>query len=95
MFCSIRLLSISSTSSQVILFFSFTNLSNNLFSFRSDVLIPRIIYADTTVNHDDDDGDDELIDPGVNAFIDRATNDRLDGQFEDITSSTKIIQPNT
>ncbi|CAF5110989.1 unnamed protein product, partial [Rotaria magnacalcarata] len=59
-------------------------------ALRSNLLIPQIIYADTNANHEDD---DDLIDPGLNTLIDIATNDRLDGQFEDITSSTRIIQP--
>ncbi|CAF3394625.1 unnamed protein product [Rotaria sp. Silwood1] len=59
-------------------------------ALKSNVLIPRIIYADSTI-HDDE--DDDLIDPGVNTLIDNSTNDRLDGQFEDITSSTRIIHP--
>ncbi|CAF0984006.1 unnamed protein product [Rotaria sordida] len=59
-------------------------------ALRLNVLIPRIMYADTTIN---DGEDDDLIDPGVNILIDNSTNDRLDGQFEDITSSTRIIQP--
>ncbi|CAF3929946.1 unnamed protein product [Rotaria sp. Silwood2] len=59
-------------------------------SIWSNVLIPRIIYADSTIN---DDEDDDLIDPGVNTLIDNSTNDRLDGQFDDITSSTRIIHP--
>ncbi|CAF2523748.1 unnamed protein product [Rotaria sp. Silwood2] len=59
-------------------------------ALRSNVLIPRIIYADSTIN---DDEDDDLIDPGVNTLIDNSTNDRLDGQFDDITSSTRIIHP--
>jgi len=42
------------------------------------------------MNNDDD---DDLINPGVNTLIDYSTNERLDGQFEDITSSTNIIQP--
>ncbi|CAF3397882.1 unnamed protein product [Rotaria socialis] len=63
-------------------------------ALRSNLLIPQIIYADTTVNHEYDDDDDDLIDPGLNTLIDIATNDRLDGQFEDITSSIRIIQPN-
>jgi hypothetical protein len=58
--------------------------------FSSKVLIPQIIYADSTINNDED---VDLIDPGVNALIDYSTNERLDGQFEDITSSTNIIQP--
>jgi len=58
--------------------------------FRSKVLIPQIIYADSTINNDED---DDLIDPGVNTLMDYSTNERLDGQFEDITSSTNIIQP--
>ena len=53
---------------------------NNL-SFSSKILIPQIVYADSTINTDEDDA---LIDP---------TNERLDGQFDDITSSTNIIQP--
>jgi len=57
----------------------------------SKVLIPEIIYADTTINNDED---DDLIDPGVNTLIDHSTSERLDGQFEDITSSTNVIQPN-
>ncbi len=43
--------------------------------------------------NNNDDEDDDLIDPGVNTFIDHSTNERLDGQFEDITASTNIIQP--
>jgi hypothetical protein len=48
------------------------------------------MYADSTMNNDED---DDLIDPGVNTFIDNSTNERLDGQFEDITSSTRIVEP--
>jgi hypothetical protein len=56
----------------------------------SKLLIPQIIYADSAINNDED---DYLIDPGVNTLIDPLTNERLDGQFEDITASTNIIQP--
>jgi len=48
------------------------------------------MYADTTVDPDED---DDLIDPGTNPIIDNCTNERLDGQFEDITSSTRILEP--
>jgi len=56
----------------------------------SQVLIPQIIYADSTIN---DGEDDDLIDPDMKTLIDHSTNERLDGQFEDITASTKIIEP--
>jgi hypothetical protein len=91
MFCSICLLSIPSSSFKVdkssskIWFCYFYSLVPS-----SKVLIPQIIYADSTINHDED---DDLIDPGVNTLIDPLTNDRLDAQFEDITASTNIIQP--
>ncbi len=90
MFCSIYLLSISSSSFKV----DFSDLLKSdlflFFWFSSKVLIPQIIYADSTINNDED---DDLIDPGVNTLMDYSTNERLDGQFEDITSSTNIIQP--
>jgi hypothetical protein len=91
MFCSFCLLSISSSSFKVdFLLFLFWSLKIFFFCFSSKVLIPQIIYADSTINNDDD---DDLINPGVNTLIDYSTNERLDGQFEDITSSTNIIQP--
>ncbi len=45
------------------------------------------MYVDSTFNNNDE--DDDLIDPGVH----NSTDERLDGQFEDISSSTNIIQP--
>ena len=94
MFCSICLLSISSSSFKVDFFFIFSKCdsvpSSYSLVFSSKVLIPQIIYADSTINNDED---DDLIDPGVNTLIDPLTNDRLDAQFEDITASTNIIQP--
>ena len=60
--------------------------------FSSKVLIPQIMYDDSTLINDNDE-DDDLIDPGVKTLIDNSTNERLDGQFEDISSSTNIIQP--
>ena len=48
------------------------------------------MYADTTLVNPDDE-DDKLID--ANPFISNSTDERLDGQFEDISSSTNIIQP--
>lgn len=90
MLCSVCLLSISSTSFKVFICFImkiFLSQLSHLFS--STVLIPRIMYADSTINHDED---DDLIDPGCDRLIDHATDERLDGQFEDITSSTRIIQ---
>jgi hypothetical protein len=42
------------------------------------------MYADSTILDDGDD-DDRIIDTSINGS--------LDGQFEDITASTKIIQP--
>ena len=64
-------------------------------------MIPQIMYADTSLNADDDldDGDDddanddELIDPGLKPLIDLGTNENLDGQFDDITASTRILHP--
>ena len=63
-------------------------------------MIPQIMYADSSMNadddlnDDDDDGrDDELIDPGLKPLIDYGTNENLDGQFDDITASTKIFDP--
>jgi len=47
----------------------------------SKQLIPQVIYADSEID------DDDLIDP--------STNERVDGQFEDITASTRIIQENS
>jgi len=55
------------------------------------LLVPQIMYVDSTFSNNDE--DDDLIDPGVNTLMDYSTNERLDGQFEDITSSTNIIQP--
>ena len=54
-------------------------------------MIPQIMYADSSVNdHDaDDDDDDPLIDPSRRPLLD----ERLDGQFDDITSSTRILHP--
>ncbi|CAF1031251.1 unnamed protein product [Adineta ricciae] len=56
----------------------------------SQVLIPQIMYADTTLI-DPDDEDDKLID--ANPSISNSIDERLDGQFGDISSSTNIIQP--
>ncbi|CAF0910954.1 unnamed protein product [Adineta ricciae] len=56
----------------------------------SQVRIPQIMYADTTLVNPDDE-DDKLID--TNPLISNSTDERLDGQFEDISSSTNIIQP--
>ncbi|CAF3483260.1 unnamed protein product [Adineta steineri] len=57
----------------------------------SKLLIPEILYADSTLTNNDE--DDELIDTGANPFYNNSTDEKLDGQFEDITSSTNIIQP--
>lgn len=86
LFCSPCLLFISSSIFQVHCSpLRFLSLLAKVRSFSSSkLLIPQVIYAD----------DDDLIDPGVNTLIDYSTHDRLDGQFEDITSSTRIIEPN-
>lgn len=49
------------------------------------------MYTDTSINVDDDDDDDDLIDPSLKPLLDSALHERLDGQFEDITASTRVI----
>ena len=86
---SVRLLPISSASIEVRLLARRCRSHASVSS--SQTVIPQIMYADSSVNeHDgDDDDDDPLIDPGLRPLF----GERLDGQFDDITSSTRIFHP--
>ena len=53
------------------------------------------MYTDASINVDDGvDDDDELIDPSMKPLLDSALHDYLDGQFDEITASTRVVQPN-
>lgn len=52
-----------------------------------NTIIPQVLYTDYTTLDNDNRTDDDEDDP----LIDYATNQMLDGRFDDITSSTKVI----
>lgn len=97
--CTIRLLSIRSTCFKVRWIFlnekkSKIHLDRFSFSFflrvpesSPNTIIPQVLYTDYTTLDNDNRTDDDEDDP----LIDYATNQMLDGRFDDITSSTKVI----
>jgi hypothetical protein len=66
--------------------------SYEYYFFSSQTVIPQIIYADESINPvDSDNSDDGLIDPGTKPWTDHDLSESLDGHFDDITSSTRVI----
>ena len=53
------------------------------------------MYTDASINVDENDDDDDLIDPSVKPLLDSSLHEFLDGQFDEITASTRIVQPNS
>lgn len=54
------------------------------------------MYTDASINVDEnDDDDDDLIDPSAKPLLDSALHEFLDGQFDEITASTRFVQPNS
>lgn len=64
-------------------------------ALNSQPTIPQIMYTDASINVDENDDDDDLIDPSVKPLLDSSLHEFLDGQFDEITASTRIVQPNS